>query len=216
MSMAWIEKYLSQNEKQQIEKAIEVLETQTEAEIVPVIVRRSSAIGHVPLSLTMLLVILTLMLEYPWKDLLWYQPWIYLWPVIIVGYFIFSTYLARLKWIQKVFVPERDEVDQVHQRAHLEFYANKIYRTESGTGVLLFVSVMERKAVILADQTLAKKLPADIWDQPLQNFMQRLGQGLWGEAFVKAIEDCGTPLKTHFPITKPSAQELKNSLIVKD
>ncbi len=216
IDMNWVQKYLSQEEIKNIERAIGALETETQAELVPVIVRRSSAIGHVPLSLTMLLVILTLLIEWPWKDILWSQPWVYVWPVLLIFYYVLSSYLTRFKWIQKVFVPERDEVDQVHQRAHLEFYANKIYRTQQGSGILLFVSVMERKAVILADPTLSKKLPADIWDKTLQAFMQRLGQGQWGEAFVKAIEDCAEPLKTHFPMTKEAGNELKNTLIIKD
>lgn len=213
--MSWINKYLSEQDFKNIEAAISAVEEQTQGEIVPVIVRRSSAIGHIPLSLTLVFILLLLVLELPWKDWLWVHPWIYLWPVLIFFCFLLSNLLARFKWIQKVFVPEHDEMDQVHQRAHLEFFVNQVHRTQAGTGVLIFVSVMEKKAVILADPSLAAKLPKDAFDPILQKFMQGLKKGQWGTAFVEAIQDCGEPLKTHFPIKSESARELKNHLIVK-
>ncbi len=214
--MGWIHRYLSDEELARIEQTISRVEESTSGEIVPVIVRRSSAVGHVPLSLTLVLTLLLVIVELPFSDWLWVTPWVWLWPVLIVLIYGVSHFLAKMKWIQKIFVPERDEVDSVHQRAHLEFYLNRIHRTEHGTGILIFVSVMEKKAVVLADEGISKKLPKEHWDEVLGTLGRHLHAGQWGQGFVEAIEICGKDLQTHFPSAASSQNELKNHLIIKD
>lgn len=214
--MSWINKYLSQEDMQKIEETISRVEESTSGEIVPVIVKRSSTVGHVPLTLTLLITLLIVIAELPFSDWLWVTPWVWLWPVLVIVIYYASHVLAKIPWIQKVLIPEKDEVDQVHQRAHLEFFTNRIHRTEEGTGVLLFVSVMEKKAVILADEGISKKLPPETWEQLLGHLRDHLHQGEWAEGFVQAIETCGQHLKTHFPIVSPGENELKNHLVVKD
>lgn len=214
--MSWISKYLSADEIHKIEETVARVEEFTSGEIVPVIVKRSSSVGHVPLTLALMLTLGIALVELPFSDWLWVTPWVWLWPVLFVGIYYFSFVIAKIPWVQKALVPDRDEVNQVHQRAQLEFYANRINRTKAGTGVLIFVSVMEKKAVILADEGIAQKLPADTWDQVLKDFRGHLHQGEWASAFIKAIENCGEHLKTHFPITTPGHNELKNQLVVKD
>ncbi len=214
--MAWIHKYLSTEDFKNIEDTISRVEEETCGEIVPVIVRRSSAVGHVPLTLTLLITLLVVVAEFPLKDWLWVRPWVYAWPLLIVIFFLLSLVLARSKWIQKVLVSEKDELQQVHQRAELEFYRNKINRTSEGTGILVFVSVMEKKAVILADEGISKKLPAETWNEILNQLKGQLGDGQWGSGFVEAIENCGKHLKTHFPMVSTVKNELKNHLVVKD
>lgn len=213
--MGWINKYLSDTEIKQIEASIDRMEELTHGEILPVIVKRSSAVGHVPLTLTLLLTLLIAVAELPYSEWLWVTPWVWLWPVLIVVIYALSHVLAKSVWIQKVFVPERDEVDQVHQRAHLEFYLNRVHRTEKGAGVLIFVSVMEKKAVILADEALAQKVPRETWDQMLSDLSHKLHQDKWAEGFVDAIHTCGRHLQTHFPIQGARVNELKNHLVIK-
>ncbi len=214
--MAWINKYLSKEDLQKIEDTISRVEESTSGEIVPVIVKKSSRVGHIPMTLTLMLTLAVVIAELPYSDWLWVSPWIWLWPVLIVILFAVSHFLAKIPWVQKVMIPERDEVEQVHQRAQLEFYSNKIHRTEEGTGVLIFVSVMEKKAIILADEGIAKKMPPETWEKVLAPFRTHLHEGRWAEGFVTAIESCGDHLKTHFPITSSRQNELKNHLVVKE
>lgn len=216
MQNSWIQKYLSEDELNKIEETISRVEESTRGEIVPVIVKRSSTVGHVPLTLTLLLTLLLVVAELPFSDWLWVTPWVYLWPFVLVAIYYCAHFLAKSLWIQKVFVPERDEMNQVHQRAQLEFYSNRIHRTENGTGVLIFVSIMEKKAVVLADEGISKQLPPETWEKLVAALGEALHKGHWGHGFVQAIENCGEHLKTHFPITSPRQNELKNHLVVKD
>lgn len=213
--MAWIHRYISDEDIQKISHAVQKAEEKTEGEIVPVIVQRSSTVGHVPLTLTMLILLMLVIVELPYSDLLWVKPWVYAWPFLIIVIYYLSFALARLSWIQKVFVPERDEVDQVHQRAHLEFYLNKINKTRNHTGILIFISVMEKKAVILADEGISSKLPQETWNEILQKLGGQLRGGNWGFGFIEAIEACGHHLKHHFPAQADKTDQLKNQLIIK-
>lgn len=213
--MAWIHRYISDEDIQKISHAVQKAEEKTEGEIVPVIVQRSSTVGHVPLALTMLILLMLVIVELPYSDLLWVKPWVYAWPFLIVVIYYLSFALARLSWIQKIFVPERDEVDQVHQRAHLEFYLNKINKTRNHTGILIFVSVMEKKAVILADEGISSKLPQETWNEILKKLGEQLRGGNWGFGFIEAIEACGHHLKHHFPAQAHKTDQLKNQLIIK-
>lgn len=214
--MAWINKYMSQEEMNSIEAAIQLAESETSGEIVPVIVKRSSSVGHVPLSLTLLFLLLIVAVEIPYSEWLWVRPYVWAWPVLIVAIYLLSHVIAKIPFVQKIFVPEKDEVDSVHQRAQLEFYANRIHRTKDGTGILIFVSAMEKKAVILADEGIAKKLPADIWDSVLNDLRVHLHKGDWAAAYKAAISRSGELLKTHFPHQGHAENELMNHLIIKD
>lgn len=214
--MSWISKHLSKEDINKIEETISRVEAHTSGEIVPVIVRRSSSVGHIPLMLTLLLTLVVVLVELPFSDWLWVRPWAWLWPVLVVLIYFISAFLGKIPWVQKVLVPEADELKQVHQRAHLEFYLNRLNRTEAGTGILIFVSVMEKKAVILADEGISKKLPPETWQHILTPMRSLLHKDQWGDGFVKAIESCGELLKTHFPISENDRNELKNNLVIKE
>ncbi|WP_413582140.1 TPM domain-containing protein [Bdellovibrio sp. HCB288] len=213
--MAWINKYLSDKEIAQISETIHVVEEHTDGEIVPVIVKSSSSVGHIPMTLTLLLLLILVIAELPFADLLWTTPWVYVWPFLVVAVYYLSFALARIHFIQKIFVPEKDELSQVHQRAQLEFYLNKINRTQKGTGILIFVSVMERKAVILADEGINSKLPPETWNNVLAKFSEQLHSGNWAEGFTVAIEACGKHLHEHFPHTDGGHNQLKNNLVIR-
>lgn len=213
--MAWIHRYISDEDIQKISVAVGHAEEKTDGEIVPVIVQRSSTVRHVPLTLSLIILLMLVIAEFPYADMLWVKPWIYAWPFLIIAIYYISYAIAKIPWVQKILVPERDEVEQVHQRAHLEFYLNKINETKHRTGILIFISVMEKKAVILADEGISSKLPADVWNDVLAKLGEQLKKGNWGFGFTEAIESCGHHLKTHFPRSADTTNELKNQLVIR-
>lgn len=214
--MSWVNKYLSKDGIAQIEAKISEVEEKTSGEVVPVIVKRSSNVGHVAPMMTLFLMVCLFFIRPHALDMLWVAPWVYMWPFILVGIFFICLMLAKYKWLQRVFTPNHDELLAVHQRAELEFYRNKVFRTEGGTGILIFVSVMERKAVILADKGISSKIPNEHWDDVLNKFNIQLKKGNWSEAFVQAIAECGRDLEQHFPIHSSAVNELKNHLVIRD
>jgi len=175
--------YLKQEDIPAIQKAISKAELQTSAEIVPMVVERSSTTGHVSLIL-----FFGLMGVFAFLDGLLFHvdgwgmgPWIYF--LILPGFWGVSLFQAKCSFTQRLCISPQDRLHQVQSRALVEFYEQGLEKTTGGTGVLIFVSLMERMVVVLADQGIADKLPRDTWDHLVQDLIRsiqqkKLAQGL--------------------------------------
>lgn len=212
----WLDRFLTDEDITKISQAVHGAEEKTTGEIVPVIVHRSSAIGHVPLSLTLIFLLIIMFFEFPWKDILFVAPWIYLWPLLAIVLYVFSYFLSRSHIIQRILVPNFDEASQAFRRAQLEFYLNGVNDTKQATGILIFVSVMERRAVILADKGIAERIPPEAWQVLVDKLSQRLRKGEWSAGFQDCISECGVILTAHFPRNDEAHNELRNDLVIKE
>jgi len=224
MNNKWIEKYLSESEIKDISKTVQDMELITTGEIVPMIVRRSSAVRHVPIILGLSFALLFFGIEFlglsgwylgtslPFL----YEHWIYqiLFLVLLLA---IAWGLSHLHPVQRLLTSDQDEIEQVEKRAQLEFFLHQLHRTDKKTAVLLFISVMERRAVILADEGIAKSLPENTWEEVLKPLVGQLQKNQWSAGFQGAIRQSGDLLKKHFPAGsnhKP-ANEISNNLIIK-
>lgn len=211
----WINKYLSNQSIRSISQLVQEIESKTAAEIVPMIVLRSSVISHVPIILTLLFLLIFIPLEMyylNWSDFLNLGLGI----SALLAYVI-SLYLSRIAWFQRVFTANSDESLQVWNRAEIEFYRQKINQTENRAGVLLFVSIMERKAVLLTDESVHRVLPDNVWSEILREFSTNLRNSAWEDGFVVALKRCGELLSEKFPSKGAKARnELANFLRIKE
>ena len=85
--------------------------------------------------------------------------------------------------------------------------------TERRTGVLIFASVAERYAEIVADAGINAKVPPHVWDQAVAALIAGIKDGRPGDGFVSAIEQCGAVLAEHFPPGALNRDELPNKLV---
>lgn len=213
---AWAQKFISEPEAHKVETAIQKVETATSAEVVAMIVRRSSPLGHVPFQVTLLLLICILVFEIPQMDFFteWNLTWLFL--LLSAACYGVGILLAKISWVQRVLIPRNDQKFQVDERAQLEFYLNGMTGTAGKTGVLIFVSLLERRAVILADKAISEKLPAETWNKILTELVHAIKSGLVGEGLSAAIQKVGTIVNQHFPVASGDKNELHNHLIVKE
>ena len=105
---------------------------------------------------------------------------------------------------------------QVYLRAQTEFYEAKLHKTQGSTGILIFISLMEHGAVILADEAIAQKLPKDTWQHIIDEMISEVKKQNLATALKTAIQKCGDILSRHFPIKKGDVNELSNRLIVRE
>ncbi len=212
----WAEKFMTSEEIQAVSAAVEKAEALTSGEIVPMIVRRSSTTAHVPWMITLVLLLIFLVFEIPDAQFLGrtHSHWLLL---VLAGVsFLLSYPLSRLLWIQRLLVPQSDQIFQVEARALLEFYQSKTNQTKDHTGVLIFISLMERKAVILADEGIAQKLPAETWGEICQNLVKSIGHGRPSDGLIQSIQRSGELLARHFAPKSNTENELSNQLILKE
>jgi len=63
-------------------------------------------------------------------------------------------------------VPRRAKHDRAHSEAMRQFFAQGLDKTEHRTGVLIFASVAERYAEIVADAGINEKVTPQVWTGP--------------------------------------------------
>jgi putative membrane protein len=222
----WIYKFLSKSEIDSVSEIVALSEKTTSGEIVPLIVRRSSSIRHLPMLLTSLFLILffilngheTLIYEFKihfFNSLSIIGPYISLILVTVIFYII-SLKLSEFMCVQRFFISKVEQSENVHKRAFLEFYLNHVTQTEFKTGILIFISLMERQTVVLGDETISKKLPAETWQEIVDLIIKSVQHNKTAEGLKSAIEKCGQILSQHFPEQSKNPNELDNQLIIKD
>lgn len=211
----WVEKYLSQKQIDEVSDVVQLAEAKTMGEVVPVIVQRSSAIRHIPLSISLVLLVVFIFIESAFTEALHTWMGLMIWPLAFAVFFTAGNWLTHFFCIQRVFTPNQDEAEQVFARAQLEFYLNRVNHTSASTGILIFISAMERRAIILADKSINEKVTQEVWDKVTHKMIQTLKTGDWSLALKQAVEDCGAILATHFPSQASNPNELSNKLIIK-
>ncbi|MEZ0393156.1 MAG: TPM domain-containing protein [Pseudobdellovibrionaceae bacterium] len=212
----WAESFISEEEAQKVSEAVTKIETKTSGEVVPMIVQRSSMTGHLPYMITLIFLVVLLVFEVPHMD--FFVAWNATWLLFLVSALclLVSFPISRLHWVQRLLIPKKDQSFEVEERALLEFYQSGIPGTRERTGVLIFVSLMERKAVVLADESITKKLPQETWAQICQDMVEGIKKGKTAEGLVQAIQRSGELLAQHFPHGSENDNELSNHLILKE
>jgi len=216
----WLSSYLSEEGLQSIEDAVRKQELTTDGEIVPMVVKSSSTVGHVPLTLFLALTTLFLTFDVYSLQVAWSGEfpgaegiWIGLDAIIILGLVLG---LSRVPAVLRFLTPVQDQLAQVEQRAMNEFYNVRVHHTEAKTGILVFVSLLERQAVVLGDDPISAKLPAHEWENIIGKLLKELKKRDLATGMNRTISMVGEKLTTHFPKSEGNTNELNNHLIIKD
>ncbi|MFN8790535.1 MAG: TPM domain-containing protein [Bdellovibrionales bacterium] len=211
---SWVQGLLTVEQVQRLSDLVAQAESQTSGEIVPVLVHRSSAVGHVRWILIGFLTVVFLVAEALYSQWSWGWHWTWLPPIAFLAIVVISGPISRWDWVQRLLTSQADEDFQVTQRAELEFYRSHIKKTLGGTGILIFVSWMERRAVILADEGIAQHYPPETWDEVVEAMTQEFRQGHVEKAFEVGIRRCGEILKVHLTPKSDDRNELHNRLVI--
>jgi putative membrane protein len=139
-----------------------------------------------------------------------------LWSYIPLSFLFFfpSKYLFQIVPVMKTaFIGVKRKELTVMQRAMRAFYEKGLYKTKKNTGVLFFLSLLERKVWVLADIGINEKI-----DQATPNrFANLVSQGIKDgnscEALCAAIKEAGDLLEKHFPITPGDTDELPDEVM---
>jgi putative membrane protein len=199
---------ISQVDKERIAEAICAAEAKTSGEVFCVVAHQSSDYRLVPLAWA---AALALLVPAPLIYLtLWPASVIYLVQLIV---FIAASLALSLPAIRFHIVPRRTQHERAHTEALRQFFAQGLHQTENRTGVLIFASLAERYAEIVADDGINAKVTPEVWDQAIAALIAGMKQGRAGDGFVAAIAQCGAVLAAHFPPGVLNRDELPNRLV---
>jgi putative membrane protein len=184
---------ISEAEKARIAEAIGTAELKTAGEIFCVIAHSSSSYRLVPVAWAALIALaMPLPLIYLTN---WPAGRIYL--LQLLGFIISGTILS-LPALRFRIVPKRAMHDRAHVEAMRQFLAQGIHLTEHRTGVLIFVSVGEHHAEIVADSGINAKVTPEIWQDAINATIEGIKHGRPADGLIAAVERCGTVLAEHF------------------
>ena len=199
---------ISQADHARVAEAIRTAEAKTAGEIFCVIARRSSDYRLVPLAWAALIALATpapliYLTRLP-------AALIYLVQLVV---FVIAALALSLPAIRFHLVPRRAKHDRAHAEALRQFFAQGLHHTENRTGVLIFASVAERYAEIVADEGINTKVTGEVWDKAVAALIDDIRQGRAADGFIAAIERCGAVLAEHFPPGALAVDELPNKLV---
>ena len=102
----------------------------------------------------------------------------------------------------------------MHAQAIKHFKVGAERRTHGRTGVLLYLSMREHRAEIVADEAIAEKVSAEVWGEAMGDMLVEIKQGRIAEGLVAGVQDVAKVLSEHFPRAEDDQNELPDRLII--
>ncbi len=210
------ERFLTGTDKVSIQNAVAAAENKTSGEIVPMVVSSSyqypvaSILGAAAFALPAALLLTPVVGHRFWMG--GQNMWIFI-GLFALGYILFHFIMERVPALKRLFLSKTEIEAEVAEAATVAFFKEGLYRTRDETGVLIFISVFERKVWVLADRGINEKVGGGQWHGIVDHIVAGIREGRQGKAICEAVEKVGEMLKTHFPKKTDDTDELDNLII---
>ncbi|MGK2906281.1 MAG: TPM domain-containing protein [Desulfuromonadales bacterium] len=203
--------FFNEQERERIKSAVQQAEKRTSGEIVPMVVDesydypRAEILGAGFFSLAA-----AVSLSWAWFDeSLWHFLWLF-----ALCYFPFKLLIRNLPALRRRLIHPDEISEEVAEKAALVFLEQGLHHTRDETGILILISLFERRVQILADRGINAVAPANQWDGIVETITAGIQCGDTCTALCLAIETCGRLLEEHFPLKADDTNELPNNLVI--
>jgi putative membrane protein len=185
---------ISKEDHDAVAAAIRDAEERSCGQLVCVLAHASSNYAHVPI-----LWASTLALLLPWPLIHWTD-----WSVqriFLLQLALFLVAGVALSWmpLRLALVPRPVRQARAHRAAVEQFFLRHVSHTQNRSGVLIYVSLAERYARIIADEGIAAKVPNAEWQAAIDALVAHMRDGRIASGFIAAIERCAAVLAAHAP-----------------
>ncbi|HED65549.1 MAG TPA: hypothetical protein ENJ09_08335 [Planctomycetes bacterium] len=206
------ESMLDSGDRERVRAAIAEAEGNTVGEILPVVLERSDRHPAASWISAVLFVLLGSALLGAWLP--FHRPYLLL-PIQFLMGAIGYGIAELLPDFKRLFVRESRATEMAQEQAFQEFYSNGLHRTEEATGVLLFVSLFERRVIVLGDEGINAKVEPELWEKSTEIVLERIAAGNLADGLVAGIGEIGGVLAEHFPWREGDRNELSDRLVVR-
>ena len=210
------QQFLNEAEQRTVTETVQAAEKLTSGEIVPMVVSESHTypvapiVGGVFFGLPLALLSARL-----FGGMLWLgtdNMWIFL-SFFTVYYVIGYQLVSRFPTLKRFFLsPQRADL-AVKRGAAEAFFSEALHNTKEANGILLYVSILERRVWVLADRGINDKIDPQIWQEIVDLVTTGIKGGDPSEALCSAIRRIGDVLQDHFPIAADDKDELHNLIV---
>jgi putative membrane protein len=201
--------FLSEQENKSIEAAIKKAEAGTSGEIVFASAPASARYRHANLqgALLGMAIVTAIFLMIP----LSHTPTALLWTEF-VSFAVFYALLPYIPW-RRAIISKREMDARVHEAAFMQFYSSGLYKTRESNGVEIYLSLFEKRVVIIGDRSIHAKMGNQHWDNVRDLIIRGIKEGNICSGICAAIDSCGKALAEHFPPRPDDINELPDQVI---
>jgi putative membrane protein len=203
--------FLDEESRKAIASAVRDIEQRSAVEVVVVVRARSSLYLQVDLLLGFGSAYLTLafMLLSPWPfDILW----ILLDPLIVGA--CAALLLSHFGSLQRLLVSRRLRRQAVRLAACTTFVERGVGLTRKRTGLLVYLSQLERAAELVADDGIRRAVDAAAWAKAVSSLEAVVGRGDDGLKLAQAIRNLGEILASALPRRPDDVNEIPDEVVV--
>jgi putative membrane protein len=219
---------ISAADRDRISKAITAAEAASDGEIVAVTTPLSDSYHDVALpgALVPLFAVLAWAASRPTALEWWYRLLFGGWQpdpsmgelltlLLVFAALKFTIALLILKWmpLRLALTPAATKHRRVRRRAVTIFKAAAERGTENRAGILIYLSMGEHRAEIVADEAITRVTTPETWGEAMATLLADVREGRPGEGICAAIEQIGTVLAEPFPKTATNPNEIPDKLI---
>jgi len=220
--------YLTAEQHRIVTEAVSAAESETSGEIVTVLADRSDDYNDIALLWAIAAAFTAMSVVALFPDFFlgkvdWLMGgWTHEWTagelfgmLTALGLIKFAAVWAIQLWQPLKFwlVPGPVKDARVHAKAVKLFKVGAERRTHGRTGVLIYLSMREHRAEIVADQPIAEKVPAEVWGEAMADMLVEIKQSRLAEGMTAGVRDVGKVLAGHFPRADDDTNELPDRLI---
>ncbi|MEO7738491.1 MAG: TPM domain-containing protein [Novosphingobium sp.] len=211
-----------------VSAAVATVERQTAGEVVTIVTQQSDDYAEIALLWSAFVAFLALAVLTLFPDFYlglydrltggWVQEWhprsVFAVALLVAVLKFAGMWLLQLWRPLRLFlVPGPVKHARVRARAITCFRVGAERRTHGRTGILIYLSMAERRAEIVADEAIAGKVAPEVWGEAMAAMLAHLREGRVADGMVAAIAKVGEVLAGQFPLVDGDTNELPDRLI---
>ncbi|HEU0100638.1 MAG TPA: hypothetical protein VFQ67_17900 [Allosphingosinicella sp.] len=211
-----------------VTEAVARAERSSDGEIVTIVAQRSDSYHDVGLHYAVLAMLLVptaaalvpqawidwgLAIVFGWNASLSFRLLMALLVVKMAVVFLLVRFAFAWMPLRMALTPASTRTRRVRRRAVELFRAGTEKRTKGRTGILLYLSLLERRAEIVADEAIHSRVEPDVWGDAMAALVDGVKAGRPGEGMALAVGKMGEVLAQCLPPTLENPNELPDRLI---
>ncbi len=219
---------MTEEDRTRVSAAVSAVERRTAGEVVTIVTQQSDDYTEVALLWSILAAFLALAALAIAPDFYlgiydrltggWVQEWhprgIFTVALLVASLKFAGMWLIQLwKPLRLLLVPGPLKHARVRARAITCFKVGAERRTHGRTGILIYLSMEERRAEIVADEAIAGRVAPEVWGVAMAAMLAHIREGRIADGMVAAIGEVGLVLAEHFPLGEGDTNELPDRLI---
>lgn len=206
----------SDEDQNRIRAAVKQAEEKISGEIVPVFVEQSGFYTLAQYRGALLAAAITFIGIIVYDKLVptWgvFDP-IYIFSIVVLGSVLGAVLPQFIVPLKRFLVGQKHFDRATRSKAENAFLEQEVFNTRHRTGIMIFISFLEREVIVMADRGINKVVDQKEWDNVVRIIITAIGKGKLVEGMEKAIARCGEILlEKGFDITPDDVNELRDDL----